>query len=171
MLSEAENRLELNWKGRAHMRAVIQRVSEASVTVNGEVTGAIGKGLGVLLGVMEGDTEREADFLAKKVCELRIFTDEQDRMNRSVQDVNGGVLVISQFTLAADCSHGRRPFFGASAKPEEAEMLYEYFVARVRAQIAGPVGTGVFGEHMEFRLVNDGPVTIWLDTDEIMKKG
>lgn len=152
------------------MRALVQRVTEASVTVEGKITGQIGEGLAVLIGVMEGDTEKEADFLAKKICELRIFTDADDKMNRSLQDVGGGVLVISQFTLGADCSHGRRPFFGASAKPDTAEKLYEYFTDRVKKQIGAPVETGVFGAHMEFRLLNNGPVTIWLDTDELMKQ-
>ena len=110
------------------MRAVIQRVREASVTVEGRVTGQIGQGLAVLLGVLEGDTREEAAFLARKLVELRIFTDEADKMNRSVTDVGGGVLVISQFTLGADCSHGRRPSFIRAARPDVANELYEYFL-------------------------------------------
>ena len=153
------------------MRAVIQRVREASVTVEGRVTGQIGQGLAVLLGVLEGDTREEAAFLARKLVELRIFTDEADKMNRSVTDVGGGVLVISQFTLGADCSHGRRPSFIRAARPDAANELYEYFLECVRSQSSGPVETGVFGAHMDFRLWNDGPVTILFDTAEMMRKG
>ncbi len=152
------------------MRAVIQRVLEASVTVDGQVTGQIGQGLAVLLGVMEDDTEAEAVFLAKKLCELRIFTDENDKMNLSVQDVKGGILIVSQFTLGADCSHGRRPSFVRAARPEAAERLYDFFTQCVKEQFAGPVERGVFGADMAFRLHNDGPVTILFDTDEMMKK-
>lgn len=152
------------------MRAVIQRVTEASVTVDGKITGQIGHGLAVLLGVMEGDTEAQAEFLAKKLCELRIFTDENDKMNRSVQDVQGGILVISQFTLAADCSHGRRPSFIRAARPEQAIPLYEHFIACCREYQSGPVETGIFGADMAFRLCNDGPVTILFDTDEMERK-
>lgn len=153
------------------MRAVIQRVREASVTVEGRVTGQIGQGLAVLLGVLEGDTREEAAFLARKLVELRIFTDEADKMNRSVTDVGGGVLVISQFTLGADCSHGRRPSFIRAARPDVANELYEYFLECVRSQFSGPVKTGIFGAHMDFRLWNDGPVTILFDTAEMMRKG
>lgn len=152
------------------MRAVIQRVAEASVIVDGKITGKIQKGLAVLLGVMEGDTKAQAEFLAKKLCELRIFTDEADKMNLSVSDISGSVLIISQFTLGADCSHGRRPSFIRAARPEEARTLYEYFVDCVRKKFDGSVETGVFGAHMEFHLVNDGPVTIWFDTEEMEKK-
>lgn len=152
------------------MKAVIQRVSEASVTVEGTVTGQIGTGLAVLLGVMEGDSKEEAAFLAKKLVELRIFTDDNDKMNLSVEDVQGGILVISQFTLGADCSHGRRPSFVRAARPEIAKELYEYFVECIRGRFGGYVGTGVFGAHMEFRLLNNGPVTILFDSDEMMKK-
>ena len=153
------------------MRAVIQRVREASVTVEGRVTGQIGQGLAVLLGVLEGDPREEAACLARKLVELRIFTDEADKMNRSVTDVGGGVLVISQFTLGADCSHGRRPSFIRAARPDAANELYEYFLECVRSQFSGPVETGVFGAHMDFRLWNDGPVTILFDTAEMMRKG
>lgn len=152
------------------MKAVIQRVASASVTVEGAVTGQIDRGLAVLLGVMEGDTRAEAELLAKKLVELRIFTDANDRMNLSVTDVGGGILVISQFTLGADCSHGRRPSFIRAARPECAKELYEYFVACVKERFSGPVGTGLFGAHMELRLLNDGPVTILFDTDELAKK-
>ena len=152
------------------MRALIQRVSYARVSVDGKVTGEIGEGLAVLLGVMEGDSEKQAEFLAGKLCGLRIFTDENDKMNRSVSDVGGGILIISQFTLGADCSHGRRPSFIKAARPEAAEHLYEYFVECVKGQFDGPVGTGVFGAHMEFELLNNGPVTIWFDSDEMEKQ-
>lgn len=152
------------------MRAVIQRVTEASVTVDKTVTGQIQTGLAVLLGVVEGDTPAQAELLAKKTCELRIFTDAADKMNLSVQDVGGGILVVSQFTLAADCSHGRRPSFIRAARPDVAIPLYEYFVDCCRRFQPGPVETGIFGADMAFRLCNDGPVTIWLDTDEMEKR-
>lgn len=152
------------------MRAVIQRVSRASVTVEGKITGEIGRGLAALLGVMEGDGEREAELLAKKLVGLRIFTDENGKMNRSVAEASGGILVVSQFTLGADCSHGRRPSFLRAKKPPEAERLYEYFLACVRERFAGPVGAGVFGADMAFELINDGPVTIWMDTEEWERK-
>ncbi len=149
------------------MKAVIQRVREASVTVDGRVVGQIGSGLAVLLGVVQGDTQAQADILAKKIVELRIFTDEQDKMNRSLLDIGGQALVVSQFTLAADCSHGRRPSFTLAARPEQARALYESFVSRVQQLCGQPVETGVFGADMAFALVNDGPVTICLDTDEL----
>lgn len=149
------------------MKAVIQRVREASVTVDGRVVGQIGSGLAVLLGVVQGDTQAQADILAKKIVELRIFTDEQDKMNRSLLDIKGQALVVSQFTLAADCSHGRRPSFTQAARPEQARMLYEYFVDCVQQLCGQPVETGVFGADMAFALVNDGPVTICLDTDKL----
>ena len=149
------------------MKAVIQRVREASVTVDGRVVGLIGSGLAVLLGVVQGDTQAQADILAKKIVELRIFTDEQDKMNRSLLDIGGQALVVSQFTLAADCSHGRRPSFTLAARPEQARALYESFVSRVQQLCGQPVETGVFGADMAFALVNDGPVTICLDTDEL----
>ena len=148
------------------MRAVIQRVSRASVTVDGTVTGRIGAGLAVLLGVMEGDTAAEAELFAKKITQLRIFTDADDKMNLSVTDIAGGILIVSQFTLGADCSHGRRPSFIRAARPETAVPLYEYFIACVRDLFAGPVETGIFGADMQFELCNDGPVTIWMDTQE-----
>lgn len=152
------------------MRAVIQRVSKASVTIDTKVNGEIKKGLAVLLGVIEGDTKQHAEFLAKKLCELRIFEDENEKMNRSVIDEDGGVLVISQFTLAADCSHGRRPSFIKAARPETAIPIYEHFVSQVEALLKKPVATGVFGADMQFELLNDGPVTIIFDTDEMLKK-
>ena len=145
------------------MRAVIQRVSRASVTVGGEIAGQIGRGCMVLLGVGLGDTEADAAYLAEKVCGLRIFEDEQGKMNRSVQDVGGSVLAVSQFTLYGDARKGKRPSFDAAARPERARELYELFVERVRA--AGlHCETGRFQETMQVELVNDGPVTLLLDS-------
>ena len=151
------------------MKAVVQRVAAASVAVEDEVIGSIGQGLAILLGVVEGDTEREADFLANKITQLRIFTDSQDNMNLSVEDMGGEMLVVSQFTLAADCSHGRRPSFTRAAKPQEANGLYEYFIAKIDGLLGKKTQTGQFGADMKVTLVNDGPVTILLDTDEIMR--
>ncbi len=145
------------------MRAVIQRVSSAHVEVDGEVTGRIGRGLLVLLGVGHGDTERQAHWLAEKIAGLRIFEDDAGKMNLSVQDVGGSVLVVSQFTLYADCRRGRRPSFTDAAPPDVADQLYQVFVDHLRAQ-GILVHTGVFQAHMDVHLVNDGPVTMVLDT-------
>ncbi|MBR3867601.1 MAG: D-tyrosyl-tRNA(Tyr) deacylase [Butyricicoccus sp.] len=150
------------------MRALVQRVSRASVTIGGKVHGAIDKGFLVLLGITEGDTEADARYLADKCVGLRVFTDENDKMNRSLADVGGGLLVVSQFTLYGDCSHGRRPSFIAAARPDTAIPLYECFVARCR-ESGLPVETGEFGAHMEVELLNDGPVTLWMDTAEMRK--
>ena len=150
------------------MRALVQRVSRASVTIDGKVNGAIDKGFLVLLGITEGDTEADARYLADKCVGLRVFTDENDKMNRSLADVGGGLLVVSQFTLYGDCSHGRRPSFIAAARPDTAIPLYECFVARCR-ESGLPVETGEFGAHMEVELLNDGPVTLWMDTAEMRK--
>jgi D-aminoacyl-tRNA deacylase len=148
------------------MRACIQRVSEAQVTVDGEVTGQIGRGLVVLLGVGQSDGQTEAAWLAEKVVGLRIFEDDAGKMNRSLQETGGAMLVVSQFTLYGDCRKGRRPSFTSAAEPGVAEKLYNDFVAKVRA--AGiEVATGRFREHMLVSLVNDGPVTMWIDTDEL----
>jgi len=145
------------------MRAVVQRVSRAKVTVNSEITGQIVRGLLVLLGVGQTDTEADADYLAEKIAGLRIFEDEAGRMNLSVADVHGAVLAVSQFTLYGDVRRGKRPSFDAAARPERARKLYEYFVARIRA--AGlPCETGRFQEMMQVELVNEGPVTILLDS-------
>lgn len=152
------------------MRAVIQRVKNASVEIDGKVNGEISNGLAVLLGVMESDTKKHADFLAKKLVELRIFTDDNDKMNLSVKDINGEILIISQFTLGADCSHGRRPSFIKAAKPPIANELYEYFVDQVKLLQNNDVQTGIFGADMKFSLLNDGPVTIIFDTDEMRFK-
>ena len=152
------------------MKAVIQRVSEASVTVDGETVGAVGRGFLVLLGVMDGDTEADADILAAKTAKLRIFTDENDKMNLSVLDVEGEILCVSQFTLCADVKKGNRPSFTPSAPPEEARRLYEYFMRRLEAEGVKRVAHGVFGADMKVRLLNDGPVTILFDSDTWTKK-
>ena len=145
------------------MIAVLQRVRRASVTVEGQVTGEIGPGLLILLGVKRGDTDHDADRLAAKIGGLRIFSDDQGRMNRSCADVGGAMLVVSQFTLCGDCRKGRRPSFEKAADPAEATRLYGYFCGRLRQQ-GYRVETGVFGAMMDVALVNDGPVTIVLDT-------
>ncbi|HEX9190189.1 MAG TPA: D-aminoacyl-tRNA deacylase [Vicinamibacteria bacterium] len=145
------------------MRAVVQRVREASCRVGGEVVGAIGPGLVVLLGVGSGDSEEDADYLADKVLNLRVFPDEAGQMNLSVRDVAGELLVVSQFTLLGDVRKGRRPSYSDAAPPGEAERLYRAFVARVR--LSGlAVATGVFRAMMDVALVNEGPVTILLDS-------
>ncbi|MGK7653553.1 D-aminoacyl-tRNA deacylase [Roseovarius sp. B08] len=144
------------------MRALIQRVSEAEVRVGGAVVGATGPGLLVLVCAMVGDGDAQADALAAKVAKLRIFKDEAGKMNRSVRNVGGGALVVSQFTLAADTSRGTRPGFSGAAAPEEGRRLYERF-AEALASEGVPVETGQFGADMQVSLVNDGPVTIWLE--------
>ena len=151
------------------MRACIQRVLSASVTLPQEanrLVGEIGQGLLVLLGVGMTDTESESTLLARKCSELRIFEDENGKMNRSLTDVGGSMLVVSQFTLYADCKRGRRPSFTDAAPPEQADRLYQHFVEEVR-QRQIPVALGTFRAEMHVRLVNDGPVTIWLDTCEL----
>lgn len=152
------------------MKAVLQRVSKAGIVIDGEPGGRIGPGLVILLGVMQGDTRIQADILAEKLIGLRVFTDEQDKMNLSVNDVGGSLLIVSNFTLGADCKKGRRPSFDKSAPPFEAEPLYDYFVGRMRELSVNPVETGRFGADMEVSLVNDGPVTILLDTDFLTKR-
>ncbi|HUU89666.1 MAG TPA: D-aminoacyl-tRNA deacylase [Phycisphaerae bacterium] len=144
------------------MRAVIQRVSQASVTVESEVTGAIETGLLVLLGVGHDDTDENARALAAKIARLRIFGDDAGKMNLSVQEVGGGVLAVSQFTLLADTRKGNRPSFVGAAPPEEANRLYEVFCDAL-AGLGLPVAKGVFGAHMDVHLTNDGPVTIVLE--------
>jgi D-tyrosyl-tRNA(Tyr) deacylase len=146
------------------MIAVVQRVSRASVTVEGRRTGEIGRGLLVLLGVMRGDTDQEADFLATKIGGLRIFADGQGKMNRACNEAGGAVLVVSQFTLCGDCRKGRRPSFDAAAPPDEATRLYDYFCGRLRQQ-GYRVETGVFGAMMDVELVNDGPVTFVIESE------
>lgn len=145
------------------MRAVLQRVSEARVRVNGEIVGEVGRGLLVLLGVGQGDGEADARFLAEKTAGLRIFEDAQGKMNLSVEETGGAVLVVSQFTLYGDCRQGRRPGFSAAAPPDLANALYERFVGLLRER-GLPVATGVFQAEMAVELVNDGPVTLLLDS-------
>lgn len=145
------------------MRVLLQRVSSASVTVDGAVTGAIGRGLLVFLGVGKEDTELHADYLLEKILGLRIFEDSDGKMNIDVRQAGGALLVVSQFTLYGDIRKGRRPSFDAAAPPAGARALYEYFVAKGRAQ-GIEVQTGVFQAHMDVQLVNDGPVTIYYDT-------
>ena len=148
------------------MRAVVQRVSRAKVTINDCISGEIGHGLLVLLGVGRDDTETDAEYLAEKIAGLRIFGDEEGKMNRNVHDVAGSVLAVSQFTLYGDVRRGKRPSFDAAAPPERARQLYEFFVERIRA--AGlRCETGRFQEMMQVELVNDGPVTILLDSDKL----
>ncbi len=145
------------------MKAVIQRVSEARVEVANTIVGTIGRGILVLLGVEKGDGERDAAWLAEKIASLRIFEDEAGKMNRSVLDIGGEVLAVSQFTLAGNCAKGRRPSFDTAAPPEEANLLYEYFVDRLR-KLDVPVATGIFQADMQVHLVNDGPVTFVLES-------
>ncbi len=145
------------------MRALLQRVSSARVSVAGRVTGEIGPGLLILICAMQGDTETEADKLAAKIVKLRIFKDEADKMNLALKDTGGAALVVSQFTLAADTSRGNRPGFSYAAAPEEGERLYRYFSDRLRSE-GVQVENGEFGADMDVALVNQGPVTIWLDT-------
>lgn len=144
------------------MIGLLQRVSEARVTVDGKVIGEVGKGLLVLVCAQREDTEENAEKLAKKILEYRIFEDENGKMNKSISDVGGELLVVSQFTLAADTSRGLRPSFTPAAAPDVGERLYEHFVSAVR-QSSLKVETGEFGAHMQVGLVNDGPVTIWLE--------
>ena len=151
------------------MKAVIQRVTRASVTVEGRITGEIKNGFLVLLGVMDGDTEDEMKLLAKKVSEIRIFEDENGKMNLSLDKIGGEVLVVSQFTLCADLSHGRRPSFINSAPPAIANELYEKFCEELRNLGVSKVAQGVFGAEMAVELLNDGPVTIVMNTDEWKK--
>jgi len=148
------------------MRAVVQRASEASVSVEGAVIGKIGCGLVLFVGVDVDDGERDAVLLADKVVGLRCFEDEASKFNLSVQDVNGGILAISQFTLHGDCRKGRRPSFTQAARPEQAVPLYELVVRRLR-EAGIPVETGSFGAHMMVHVVNDGPVTLLLDTKRV----
>lgn len=144
------------------MRALLQRVSQASVHVDGQRIGQCGQGLMILACAMEGDTEANAEKLAAKVSKVRVFKDEAGKMNRSVLDIGGSVLVVSQFTLAADTSRGNRPGFSAAAHPEVGERLYQHFAQSLR-DLGLPVETGQFGADMQVSLVNDGPVTIWME--------
>lgn len=148
------------------MRAVLQRVTESSVSVDGKVVGRISKGYLLLLGVVKGDSETEASLLARKTAALRVFEDENGKMNRSVTEVGGAVLAVSQFTLCADTHHGNRPSFTGSEEPARAKELYDFFCEKLLKQGVSGVEKGVFGADMKVRLLNDGPVTICLDTDE-----
>ena len=152
------------------MRAVLIRVSRASITINGEKGGSMDKGFVVLVGVKPEDTVQEAAYLAKKCAEMRIFEDENGKMNKSLSDVGGSMMVVSNFTLYADCSHGRRPDFFHAAKPDIAIPVYEHFLKEIRDREL-PLITGEFGADMAIDHVNDGPVTIIMDTDQMMKKG
>ncbi len=145
------------------MRTVVQRVVRAVVRVDEQLVGSIGQGVLVLLGVAEGDSAADADFMAQKIVELRVFDDEAGKMNRSLAEVGGSVLAVSQFTLLGDCRKGRRPSFTDAARPELALELFNHFVAQVQAR-GVTVATGQFGAHMEVELVNDGPVTLLLDS-------
>lgn len=149
------------------MKAILQRVTFAEVKVDGNTVGKIDNGFLILLGVAEGDTEKEADALSAKVATLRVFTDENDKMNLSLADIDGEVLVISNFTLYADCSHGRRPNFMKAAKPDIAEPLYEYFCEKMADKGVRKVEKGIFGADMKVSLLNDGPVTIDIDTRDL----
>ena len=146
------------------MRIVIQRVSEAAVKIEGNIVGEIQKGLLVLLGIEHDDTEKDADYLLQKLINLRIFSDADGKMNVSVQDVNGGILVVSQFTLHAATKKGNRPSYIRAARPEQAIPLYEYFLASLQNQFSGKIQTGQFGADMQVALENDGPVTIIMDS-------
>lgn len=147
------------------MKAVIQRVKHAEVEVDGKTVGSVGEGYMILLGVVEGDTDAKAQLLARKTASLRIFTDDEDKMNRSILDIDGEILVVSQFTLCADVKKGNRPSFTNSAAPDEADRLYELFCDELLKNGVRKVEKGVFGAHMEVTLLNNGPVTILYDTD------
>ncbi len=151
------------------MKAILQRVSNARVDIENKTVGEIEKGFLILLGVENGDEQRDAEVLAAKLSGLRIFTDENDKMNLSLTDVGGGVLVISNFTLCADCSHGRRPSFISAARPETAEPLYEYFCKKMTDNGISRVEKGVFGADMQVSLTNDGPVTIEINSKDLKK--
>ena len=151
------------------MKVVLQRVKSAKVEVDNKVTGEINKGFMLLLGVEENDTTVDADVLANKISGLRIFTDENDKMNLSLADVNGEVLVVSNFTLCADCSHGRRPSFINAARPDVANPLYEYFCKKLEDKGVNKVAKGIFGAVMLVSIENDGPVTIIINSKELIK--
>ena len=151
------------------MIAVIQRVQNSSVSIDGKINGECAHGLMILLGVAKGDTEEDARLLATKISKLRIFCDDNGKMNLSIKDVDGEALVVSQFTLLANYKKGNRPDYMGAARPDTARELYEYFVALLRAELRG-VGMGAFGEHMEISISADGPVTIVMDSEVILKK-
>ena len=145
------------------MKIVVQRVKNPKVDVEGKTVGKIDKGFLVLLGVTNGDTKEQADYLVKKLCKLRVFTDENDKMNLDIKQVGGKLLIVSQFTLYANCKDGNRPSFTDAARPEEAEELYEYFCNECQEKYGIEVEKGIFGAHMEVSLLNDGPVTIIIE--------
>lgn len=147
------------------MKLLIQRVSSASVAVDNSVTGQIGSGLLVFIGIHENDTETELEWLVRKLLRLRVFEDEEGKMNRSIADIGGGLLLVSQFTLYGDVRKGTRPSFTSAAGPEKGERLYDAFVARIRSEFDGPVETGVFAAMMQVELVNDGPVTLVIEKE------
>ncbi len=149
------------------MRILVQRVLKASITVDNKVAGEINHGLLLLIGITQADTEAIEDRMADKIIKLRIFSDEEGKMNKSVIDVGGGVLAVSQFTLYADAKNGNRPSYTNAARPEQAAPAFDRFVAKLSQGIGKPVPTGVFGADMKVALINDGPVTIWLDSAEI----
>ena len=148
------------------MKLVVQRVKKAEVKVDGNIIGKIDKGFLVLIGIKVGDTKEQADYLVKKLCNLRVFSDENDKMNLSIKDVKGKLLIVSQFTLYGDCSQGNRPSFIEAARPEEANPLYEYFCNQCELNNI-EVQKGIFGADMKVSLLNDGPVTIILDSEEL----
>ncbi|PJI09763.1 MULTISPECIES: D-aminoacyl-tRNA deacylase [Clostridium] len=148
------------------MRAVVQRVKKSSVKVDGKVVGQIDKGLNVLIGITEGDTLEDVEYLKNKIINLRIFEDENDKMNKSLKDINGELIVISQFTLYGDCRKGRRPSFVAALSGDKAEKIYEDFVSSCKEDIQN-VQTGIFGAYMDVEIENDGPVTLLLDSKKV----
>ncbi len=152
------------------MIALIQRSLKASVTVEEKIVGAIDSGLAVFVGVFKDDTDAECDYLARKIANLRIFKDENDRMNKSVLDVGGGVLAISNFTLCADAKKGTRPSYDGAQRPEEANRLYERFCVKLKENGVEKVEKGIFGAYMKVSVENDGPISIVLDTEKIMSK-
>ena len=149
------------------MRVLIQRVASANVVVDARITGVIDDGLLLLVGITHADTEAVEDRMADKIVKLRIFSDEQGLMNRSVLDVGGGLLAVSQFTLYADAEKGNRPSYTDAARPEKAAPAFDRFVAKLSARMGKPVPTGLFGADMQVTLVNNGPVTIWLDSETL----
>ncbi len=151
------------------MKAVVQRVAESSVTVDNKVVGEIGTGFTILLGIVKGDNEEQADLLAGKIARLRAFCDAEEKMNLSLSDIHGSVLVISQFTLCADVKKGNRPSFSESADPEVAKRLYEFFIEKLKSNGISNVQTGIFAAQMTLKIINDGPVTIIYDTDIWLK--
>lgn len=151
------------------MKAVIQRVLKAEIDIDNSINRKMGQGIVIMLGVLKGDTVKQAEFLAKKVTELRIFSDENDKQNLSLLDVCGEILIVSNFTLSADCKKGKRPSYDMALNPTEAKQLYEYFIEQVKKQNVKNVITGEFGADMKVSLVNDGPITIVIDTNAIGK--